>query len=118
MKLTDFIPGKETLEGFQGIEKQLQSRRYTGKWSLLVAVAAGVVQIVLAYPLKWQTLSFPAAAGRRPRRRRSGPVRVRDTGARKAERPAPHNRRARHRRCRHRHPLPAPGDAQRAGRSE
>ena len=61
MKLTDFIPGKETLEGFQGIEKQLQSRRYTGKWSLLVAVAAGVVQIVLAYPLKWQTLSFPAS---------------------------------------------------------
>src|ERR1035438_1299745 len=47
MKLTDLIPSKETVEGIRGIEQQLESRRYTGRWSLLVAIASGVLQIGL-----------------------------------------------------------------------
>jgi hypothetical protein len=47
MKLTDFIPSKETVEGLRGVEQQLESRRYTGRWSLLVAIASGVLQIAI-----------------------------------------------------------------------
>jgi hypothetical protein len=47
MKLTDFIPSKETMEGFRGVEQQLESRRYTGRWSLVVAIASGILQIAL-----------------------------------------------------------------------
>ena len=47
MKLSDFVPSKATLEGLQGVETELQSRRYAGNWSLAVAVFAAAFKIAL-----------------------------------------------------------------------
>jgi len=56
MKLTDLIPSSVAAAGFQGIEQQLRSRRYTSRWGLIVAVVSVVVQIALAYHLPWPPL--------------------------------------------------------------
>ena len=45
MKLSDFVPSKATVEGLQGVETELQSRRYTSNWSLAVAVLASAFRI-------------------------------------------------------------------------
>ena len=45
MKLADFVPSKATQEALQGVETQLQSRRYAGNWSLAVAFLASAFKI-------------------------------------------------------------------------
>ncbi len=51
MTLTDWIPETKTLDSLQGIEKTLESRRYTGRWSLVIAVVSGLSQIALLVKL-------------------------------------------------------------------
>jgi hypothetical protein len=45
MKLSDFVPSKATVGGLQGVETELQSRRYASNWSLAVAVLVAAFKI-------------------------------------------------------------------------